>query len=117
MEELGTPLGTINLVVEDLKKQLGNNKKYKNDIELLSSQLERCKSILKDLSIDPNKQDSFIENISFKNLIKEVVFSFDVSESKKIKIIKEYNGIIFVNRKIEIIYALRNVIDNAIKIS
>ena len=116
--ELGTPLGTINLVVEDLKKELGNNKKYKNDIELLSSQLERCKNILKDLSIDPNKQDSFIENISFKNLIKEVVFSFDVSESKKIVIHDEdFHNNIMVNRKIEIIYALRNVIDNAIKFS
>ena len=67
--ELGTPLGTINLVVEDLQKELGNNKKYKSDLDLLSSQIERCKVILKDLSMDPNKQDSFIENISFKNLI------------------------------------------------
>ncbi len=49
-----------------------HDKKYKSDIDLLSSQIERCKTILKDLSIDPNKQDSFIENISFKNLIKEM---------------------------------------------
>ena len=114
--ELGTPLGTINLVVEDLQKELGNSKKYKSDIDLLSSQIERCKSILKDLSIDPNKQDSFIENISFKNLIKEIVFSFDLPHSKHIKIDDDkLTSNIFVNRKIEIIYALKNIIDNAIK--
>ncbi len=114
--ELGTPLGTINLVVEDLQKELGNSKKYKSDIDLLSSQIERCKSILKDLSIDPNKQDSFIENISFKNLIKEIVFSFDLPHSKHIEIDDDkLSSNIFVNRKIEIIYALKNIIDNAIK--
>lgn len=114
--ELGTPLGTINLVVEDLQKELGNSKKYKSDIDLLSSQIERCKTILKDLSIDPNKQDSFIENISFKNLIKEIVFSFDLPHSKHIEIDDDkLTSNIFVNRKIEIIYALKNIIDNAIK--
>jgi len=114
--ELGTPLGTINLVVEDLQKELGNSKKYKSDIDLLSSQIERCKTILKDLSIDPNKQDSFIENISFKNLIKEIVFSFDLPHSKHIEIDDDkLSSNIFVNRKIEIIYALKNIIDNAIK--
>ena len=114
--ELGTPLGTINLVVEDLQKELGNSKKYKSDIDLLSSQIERCKTILKDLSIDPNKQDSFIENISFKNLIKEIVFSFDLLHSKHIEIDdSQLTSNISVNRKIEIIYALKNIIDNAIK--
>ena len=114
--ELGTPLGTINLVIEDLQKELGNNKKYKSDIDLLSSQIERCKKILKDLSIDPNKQDSFIENISFKNLIKEIVFSFELLHSKHIEIDDDrFISNIFFNRKIEIIYALKNIIDNAIK--
>jgi two-component system sensor histidine kinase RegB len=114
--ELGTPLGTINLVVEDLQKELGNSKKYKSDIDLLSSQIERCKTILKDLSIDPNKQDSFIENISFKNLIKEIIFSFDLPHFKHIEIDDDkLTSNIFVNRKIEIIYALKNIIDNAIK--
>ena len=114
--ELGTPLGTINLVVEDLQKELGNSKKYKSDIDLLSSQIERCKTILKDLSMDPNKQDSFIENISFKNLIKEIVFSFDLLDSKHIEIDdSQLTSNISVNRKIEIIYALKNIIDNAIK--
>lgn len=114
--ELATPLSTINLVIEDLKKQLGKNPKFKQDVELLNSQIQRCKNILKDFSTDPNKQDSFIDNISFKNLIREVAFSFNPPKNKTIKIedSKIKNNLI-VGRKVEVIYALRNLIDNAIK--
>jgi len=114
--ELATPLGTINLVVEELKKQLGKNPKFSQDVELLNSQIQRCKNILKDFSTDPNKQDSFIDNVSLKNLIGEIVFSFDPPKNKIIKIddSKIQNNFI-VKRKVEVIYALRNIIDNAIK--
>ena len=114
--ELATPLGTITLVIEDLKKQLGKNPKFKNDVELLNSQIKRCKVILKDLSTDPNKQDSFIENVTFKNLIQEIIFSFEIPKNKNIKIIDiELENNFIVTRKIELIYAMRNIIDNAIK--
>jgi len=114
--ELATPLGTINLVVEELKKQLGKNPKFSQDVELLNSQIQRCKNILKDFSRDPNKQDSFIDNVPLKNLIGEIVFSFDPPKNKIIKIddSKIQNNFI-VKRKVEVIYALRNIIDNAIK--
>jgi two-component system sensor histidine kinase RegB len=114
--ELATPLGTITLVVEDLKKQLGKDSRFKQDVDLLNSQIQRCKNILKDLSIDPNKKDAFIENITFKNLINEIVYSFDLPKKKSIEIdnSKITNNIKIV-KKIEIIYALRNLIDNAIK--
>ena len=114
--ELATPLGTITLVIEDLKKQLGKNPKFKNDVELLNSQIKRCKVILKDLSADPNKQDSFIENVTLKNLIQEIIFSFEIPKNKNIKIIdRELENNFMVTRKIELIYAMRNIIDNAIK--
>ena len=114
--ELATPLGTITLVIEDLKKQLGKNPKFKNDVELLNSQIKRCKVILKDLSTDPNKQDSFIENVTLKNLIQEIIFSFEIPKNKNIKIIdRELENNFMVTRKIELIYAMRNIIDNAIK--
>jgi len=114
--ELATPLGTITLVIEDLKKQLGKNPKFKNDVELLNSQIKRCKVILKDLSADPNKQDSFIENVTLKNLIQEIIFSFEIPKNKNIKIIdREFENNFMVTRKIELIYAMRNIIDNAIK--
>ena len=95
---------------------MGKNKKYKNDIELLSSQIERCKNILKDLSVDPNKKDTFIENITIKNLINEIVYSFDMPKKKSIQVDNhKITNNIKISKKIEIVYALRNLVDNAIK--
>ena len=44
---LGTPLATISVVATELKKEIGNNKDYSKDIDLLISQTERCSKILK----------------------------------------------------------------------
>ena len=46
---LGTPLSTIKIITQELKKQFKNNKDVQKDIELLSSQVERCNQILKKL--------------------------------------------------------------------
>ena len=42
---LGTPLSTIKIVTQDLSKQLGKNKEFVKDIELLNSQVERLSLI------------------------------------------------------------------------
>ena len=116
--ELGTPLSTITLVIEDLKKELGKDPRFIQDIDLLNSQIQRCKEILKDFSQDPNKTDTFMDNITFKDLIKEIALSFEIPKHKNIKFkdLSIGNNII-VGRKVEMIYALRNIIDNAIKFS
>ena len=44
---LGTPLSTILLTAKELQKEFGNNKKINQDIELLVSQSNRCREILK----------------------------------------------------------------------
>ena len=74
---LGTPLSTIKIIIQDLLKQLKNNKEVIQDIELLESQVERCNQILKKLSLNPNQEDDFIdEDLTMKDYIKEIVFSF-----------------------------------------
>ena len=51
---LGTPLSTIKLVSQELIKQLKDQKDVIQDIELLSSQVERCNKILKRLELKEN---------------------------------------------------------------
>ena len=46
---LGTPLSTIKIITQELMKQLKNQKEVIQDIELLSSQVERCNQILRRL--------------------------------------------------------------------
>ena len=72
--ELGTPLNTIFLILNDLLKDKTLNK-YKNilkDIMLLQSQAQRCKEILQKLSKNPLKlKDKFLQKtkiIMIKNL-------------------------------------------------
>lgn len=48
--ELGSPLSTIAIIVQDLENEFGNDEDLKEDIGLLSSQTERCRNILADLS-------------------------------------------------------------------
>ncbi len=114
---LGTPLSTIKIVSQELKKQLKNNKDIAQDIELLSSQVERCNQILKSLTLNPIHEDEFIdENYRFKDYLKEIVSSFEETSNKKFFLNFDQD----VNPKkmtksIEIIYGLRNFIGNANK--
>ena len=60
-----------------------NQKDVIQDIELLSSQVERCNEILKKLSLNPNEEDDFIdENLSMKDYLKETVQSFRETSKK-----------------------------------
>ena len=81
---LGTPLSTIKIIVQDLTKQFKGQKDIEKDIELLSSQVERCNEILKRLSLNPVEEDDFIDNdLTMKDLLNEIISSFK-EISKKI---------------------------------
>ena len=80
---LGTPLSTITVVAKELEKEIGNNPKYAKDIDLLLSQTKRCSDILKNLSKDQLKEDSFLSDIKIEELLNEIVRSFkEISEKK-----------------------------------
>ena len=66
-----------------LKVQLEDQKDIAQDIELLSSQVERCNQILKKLTLNPNHEDEFIdENFSIRDYLKEIVSSFKETSNK-----------------------------------
>src|SRR5210317_1336172 len=75
---LGTPLSTIKLVARELKKQFKDQKDVEKDIELLTSQVDRCNEILKRLSLNANEEDDFIdEDLSVKDYLDEIITSFE----------------------------------------
>ena len=116
---LGTPLSTIKIITQELKQQLKNNKTIIQDIDLLSSQVERCNEILKRLSLNPNEEDDFIDvNLSIRDYIKEIVTSFKETSSKEF--ILDFGQDLNekkMTKSIEIVYGLRNFIGNANKFS
>ena len=116
---LGTPLSTIKIITQELSKQLKDQKEVVADIDLLSSQVERCNEILKRLSLNPNEEDDFIdEDLSMKDYIKEIILSF--KETSKKEFILNLNNDLNskkISKSIEIVYGLRNFIGNANKFS
>ncbi len=116
---LGTPLSTIKIITQDLLKQFKNHDEVKQDIQLLSSQVERCNEILKKLSLNPSEEDDFIdEDSSMKDYLKEIILSF--SETSKKKFILDLDQDLNskkITKSIEIVYGLRNFIGNANKFS
>jgi len=116
---LGTPLSTIKIITQDLAKQLRGQKDFEKDIELLSSQVERCNKILKSLSLNPVEEDDFIDkDISIRDYLSEIISSFkEISKKSFIFNFDQDSNPRKITKSIEIVYGLRNFIGNANKFS
>ena len=116
---LGTPLSTIKIIAHDLEKQFKEQKDVKKDIELLSSQVERCNEILKRLTLNPVEEDEFIDkDLTMREYLSEIISSFkDISKKNFIFNFDQYSNVKKITKSIEIVYGLRNFIGNANKFS
>ena len=116
---LGTPLSTIKIITQELLKQFKDKKEIIQDIELLSSQVERCNQILKRLSLNPIEEDEFIDvDLTMRDYLKEIISSF--KETSKKDFVFNYDqdsNKKKITKSIEIVYGLRNFIGNANKFS
>ena len=116
---LGTPLSTIKIIVQDLFKQFKGKKDIEKDLDLLSSQVERCNQILKRLSLNPTEEDDFIDkDSSMREYIKEIITSFREISKKNFNFnFDQDSNEKKITKSIEIVYGLRNFIGNANKFS
>ena len=116
---LGTPLSTIKIITQELLKQLKDQKDVIQDIELLSSQVERCNQILTRLSLNPNEEDDFMDvDLSLREYLKDIILSFkETSDKKFIFNFDQDSNPKKITKSIEIVYGLRNFIGNANKYS
>ena len=116
---LGTPLSTIKIITQDLIKQFKGQADVKKDIELLSSQVERCNKILKRLTLNPVEEDDFIDkDLTMRDYLNEIISSFrEISKKNFILNFDQDSNIKKITKSIEIVYGLRNFIGNANKFS
>ena len=114
---LGTPLSTIKIIVQDLTKQFKGQKEFEKDINLLSSQVERCNQILKRLTLNPIEEDDFIDkDLTIRDYLNEIITSFkEISKKNFIFNFDQYSNSMKLTKSIEIVYGLRNFIGNANK--
>jgi len=116
---LGTPFSTMKIISTDLLEQFKDNEDVKKDIELLSSQIERCSQILKKLTLNPIIEDDFIDgDLTMGDYVNEIVKSFQQTSKKEFTVNYDQNSnSLNITKSIEIVYGLRNFIGNANKFS
>lgn len=122
--ELGTPLATISLVTKELKQEAGSSldPALIEDLDLLHSQAERCRDILGNLSLRGQAGDVVHSRMSLAVLLDEAADPFrDRGREIAIELSPDSEASAgeppdFV-RRTEIMYALRNLIENAVAFS
>ncbi len=113
--ELGTPLATISVVAKEMERELGQDERFKEDVQLLRSQSERCRDILRRLTSLPAEGEEHLRRLPLSSMMEEVIaphrqFDIDIRLVQKTDGGHEPIGV----RNAGILYGLGNLIENAV---
>ncbi len=116
--ELGTPLATIQLTAKEMANELKGEGLLEEDARLLVEQAQRCREILGRLSKGGAEADAMLDRIGLDLLLKEAAGPF-LDARLGPAVIFEMRGVAgeeppVLRRRPEIIYGLRNIIENAV---
>ena len=114
--ELGTPLATIQLTAKEMAR-MAEDELMKEDADLLVSQAQRCREILKRLSESHEATDKMHARLGIREAMEEAAAPLR-GLGAHIALRLEPNGDEpdppMMKRKVELIYAMGNFIENAI---
>jgi two-component system, sensor histidine kinase RegB len=112
--ELGTPLATITLVAKELARETTGA--VKEDADLLVSQAQRCRDILRSLSETPDTTDAVHARMSLAQLLQEVTEPY--SDIAGVEVIWNVAGRgetpPELRRLAEVVHALASFVENAV---
>jgi two-component system sensor histidine kinase RegB len=113
--ELGTPLATISVVAKEMERELKDDDRFREDVQLLRSQSERCRDILKRLTSLSAEGDAHMRRLPLSSMIEEIIapfreFPIEVELIEK----SPRKGEPVTERNAGIIYGLGNLIENAV---
>lgn len=119
--ELGTPLSTITLVTNELEHQVGKNSPLLEDIQLLRTQAQRCRDILRKLTREPAEQDPHYTGLLIQEMLSEAAEPYQ-NQGKKIKVVSEALSHAtgpaahepISERKPGVVYGFGNILENAV---
>ena len=119
--ELGTPLSTITLVTNELERQVGKDSPILEDIQLLRTQAQRCRDILRKLTREPAEQDPHYTGLLIQEMLSEAAAPYQ-GTAKKINVVARplphASGMAvsepLSERKPGLIYGFGNILENAI---
>ena len=113
--ELGTPLATISVVAKEMERDLGRDPRFGEDVQLLRSQSERCRDILRRLTTLSTEDEAHMRVLPLSSLMEEVVAphrEFGV----RIRLVEtdDRAGEPVGARNPGILYGLGNLLENAV---
>jgi two-component system sensor histidine kinase RegB len=117
--ELGTPLGTIQVVAKEMLHSLKPDDPLREDAELLVSQSQRCRDILKALSARPETRDSVYDQMPMTAFLESAAQPYR-SARVAIHIAVEADDIddagnrVLIRRRPEWLHAFSAFIENAV---
>ncbi|GJM03857.1 MAG: ATPase [Rhodomicrobium sp.] len=121
---LGTPLSTIFLVAKELERELPQESPMREDISLIRSQAVRCREILQSLSDVGSHGDFWVETSTVEDILEEVAQplkaldeNISVKVGPKAETMPPYDKEPVIYRNPGIIYALGNIVENAVEFS
>lgn len=113
--ELGTPLATISLVAKEMSRELAAGDRFHDDVQLLVSQSERCRDIMRRLTTLSSGSEEHLKRMPLSSLIEEVTaphreFGIDI------KVVEESPRATepISRRNAGVLYGLGNLIENAV---
>ncbi|MBR0557601.1 ActS/PrrB/RegB family redox-sensitive histidine kinase [Ciceribacter sp. L1K23] len=113
--ELGTPLATISVVAKEMERELGQDERFGEDVQLLRSQSERCRDILRRLTSLPSESEEHMRRLTLSSMMEEVMaphrefgIAVELIETKT----QEPEPLL--SRNPGILFGLGNLIENAV---
>lgn len=113
--ELGTPLATISVVAKEMERELAPDDRFREDVQLLRSQSERCRDILRRLTSLSAEGDEHLRRLPLSSMMEELIAphrQFDID----IKLVEKGDGSAepVGSRNAGILYGIGNLIENAV---
>ena len=112
--ELGTPLGTIALVVRELDMALSKDDPNKEDLALLSSQVARCRTILGKLTTMTSEEGSPFTLLSLEQLFGEITSPYEEGATRLLQRFEGDGEPPVLARNAAMLYGLGNFVENAV---
>ena len=111
--ELGTPLGTIQVVAKEMLHSLKPSNPLYEDAELLVSQSQRCRDILKSLSQKPETRDQVYEQMPLRAFLDMCAAPYAQGRKRIVIEVADVDNLL-IRRRPEWLHALSGFIENAV---
>jgi len=113
--ELGTPLATISIVAKEMVREIGAGA-LRDDAELLVSQAERCREILRRLTEEPDTDDAVHARMTLLQLVNEVIEPHLETPVRVEAVVAGPPGMRQpeIRRMPEVLHAMTSLVENAV---